>query len=95
MILHVYEAAKKANVGDVIVASPNEQINNLIKSNNGVCVITNPNHKTGTDRIVEVLSGRSCDWVMNIQGDEPLISSSDLERLINEAQNTKGTIKIL
>ena len=30
MILHVYEAAKKANVGDVIVASPNEQINNLI-----------------------------------------------------------------
>ena len=54
MILHVYEAAKKANVGDVIVASPNEQINNLIKSNNGVCVITNPNPKTGTDRVFEV-----------------------------------------
>ena len=32
MILHVYEAAKKANIGDVIVASPNETNSKLITS---------------------------------------------------------------
>ena len=40
MILHVYEAAK-ANIGDVIVASPNQQIYELITSVKGICVKTN------------------------------------------------------
>ena len=54
MILHVYEAAKKANIGDVIVASPNQKICELISSAQGVCVKTQSNHETGTDRIFEV-----------------------------------------
>ena len=54
MILHVYEAAKKANIGDVIVASPNQQIFELITSVKGICVKTKPDHQTGTDRIFEV-----------------------------------------
>ena len=54
MILHVYEAAKKANIGEVIVASPNQQIYELITSAKGICVNTRPDHKTGTDRIFEV-----------------------------------------
>jgi len=84
MILHVYEAAKKANVGDVIVASPNEQINNLIKSNNGVCVITNPNHKTGTDRVFEVYDkflARKPSIVINLQGDMPNINPDSIKAL--------------
>ena len=54
MILHVYEAAKKANIGEVIVASPNQQIYELITSAKGICVKTRLDHKTGTDRIFEV-----------------------------------------
>ena len=54
MILHVYEAAKKANIGEVIVASPNQQIYELITSAKGICVKTRSDHKTGTDRIFEV-----------------------------------------
>ena len=84
MILHVYEAAKKANVGDVIVASPNEQINNLIKSNNGVCVNTNPNHKTGTDRVFEVYDkflARKPSVVINLQGDMPNINPDSIKVL--------------
>ncbi len=54
MILHVYEAAKKASIGDVIVASPNKQICELINSVKGICVKTKPDHETGTDRIFEV-----------------------------------------
>ena len=54
MILHVYEAAKNAKVGEVIVASPDDQILDLIKSKNGIGIKTKTNHKTGTDRIFEV-----------------------------------------
>ena len=92
MIQHVWEnAVNTKGIDEVIVATDDDRIFDSVKEFGGKVTLTNPNHKTGTDRIVEVLSGRSCDWVMNIQGDEPLISSSDLERLINEAQNTKGT----
>ena len=51
MILHVYEAAKNANAGEVIVASPNEQICDLISSVNGNFIKTKIEHQTGTDRI--------------------------------------------
>ena len=50
MILHVYEAAKNANVGDVIVTSPNKEICELITSVKGTCVITKINHETGKKR---------------------------------------------
>ena len=55
MILHVYEAAKKANIGEVIVASPNQQIYELVTSAKGICVKTRLDHKTGTDRISKFL----------------------------------------
>ena len=40
MILHVYEAAKKTNMGEVYVATPDQKIINLSKNNGGKC------HKT-------------------------------------------------
>ena len=48
------EAANKAGIGEVIVASPNKQIQDLILKNKITCVITKNHHKTGTDRIFEV-----------------------------------------
>jgi len=86
MILHVYEAAKKADIGEVIVASPNEEIRKLITSHNGVCVITNPNHKTGTDRIFEVFDKflkRKPKIIINLQGDMPNIETGSIKYLSN------------
>ena len=84
MILHVYEAAKKANIGKVIVTSPNEQILSLIKSVNGISVKTSINHKTGTDRIFEVfdkyLKGEP-KYIINLQGDMPNIEPQAIKML--------------
>ena len=92
MIQHVWEnAVKTKGIDEVIVATDDNRIFSTVSEFGGKVVLTDPNHETGTDRIVEALSGRSCDWVINIQGDEPLMSSSDLERLIKKAQNSKGT----
>ena len=56
MILHVYDVAKKSKVGDVIVATPDKEIFNLIKSHGGQGVITSNKHQTGTDRVYEVFN---------------------------------------
>ena len=54
MILHVYDIAKSSNVGEVIVASPDKEILNLVKTHNGQAVLTSDKHQTGTDRVFEV-----------------------------------------
>tara|TARA_E500000331_G_scaffold23136_1_gene20102 strand:+ start:19 stop:753 length:735 start_codon:yes stop_codon:yes gene_type:complete len=84
MILHVYEAAKKANIGDVIVASPNQQICELITSEKGICVKTKPDHQTGTDRIFEVFAkflNKKPQTIINLQGDMPNIDPSAIKML--------------
>ena len=84
MILHVYEAAKKANIGDVIVASPNQQICKLITSEKGICVKTKPDHETGTDRIFEVYDkflNKKPQTIINLQGDMPNIDPSAIKML--------------
>ena len=54
MILHVYETAIKAKIGEVFVATPDREIADIIKSHGGKAAITNKSHQTGTDRIFEV-----------------------------------------
>ena len=84
MILHVYEAAKKANIGDVIVASPNKQICELITSVKGICVKTKHDHETGTDRIFEVFDkflNKKPQTIINLQGDMPNIDPSAIKML--------------
>jgi 3-deoxy-manno-octulosonate cytidylyltransferase (CMP-KDO synthetase) len=92
MIQHVWERAMQTQaVDEVLVATDDQRILNAVEKFGGKAVLTSTEHKTGTDRIVEALSGHSCDWVLNIQGDEPLVLPSDLERLIRKAQHTEGT----
>ena len=84
MILHVYEAARKANIGDVIVASPNQLICELITSVKGICIKTKPDHKTGTDRIFEVFNkflDKKPQTIINLQGDMPNIDPSAIKML--------------
>ena len=92
MIQHVWERAMQTKaIDDVLVATDDQRILTAVEKFGGKGILTNQKHKTGTDRIVEAVSGRSCEWVLNIQGDEPLLLSSDIERLILQAQNTEGT----
>ena len=89
MILHVYEAAKKANVGEVIVASPNKEIYDLISSKGGICVRTKDTHNTGTDRIFEVFDKvlkKEPQTIINLQGDMPNIEPDSIKMLCNYMQ---------
>ena len=71
MILHVYEAAKKTNTGDVYVATPDQKIINVITNNGGKAILTSLDHQTGTDRVYEVFKNelknehKAVDQVVN------------------------------
>ena len=48
----------------------------------GTSGMTRADHRTGTDRIAEVASQLSCDIVVNVQGDEPLIDPVTIEDVV-------------
>jgi 3-deoxy-manno-octulosonate cytidylyltransferase (CMP-KDO synthetase) len=85
MILHVYEAAKKTNSGEVYVATPDQKIIDLINDNGGKAVQTSFNHETGTDRVYEVFKTlkNSPSIIINLQGDMPNIEPKTITELIS------------
>ena len=56
MILHVYDLAVKTSLGEVIVATPDQKIIDIVQNHGGTAVMTKKEHQTGTDRIFEVFS---------------------------------------
>ncbi len=86
MILHVYEAAKIAKSGEVIIATPDQAIINLIKKSGGNAVLTTNDHKTGTDRIFEAFKktfNSDAHIIVNLQGDMPNIEPKAIKDLID------------
>jgi 3-deoxy-manno-octulosonate cytidylyltransferase (CMP-KDO synthetase) len=83
MIEHVYRRAASARgVDAVVVATDDVRIEAAVKKFGGIAMITRPTHRTGTDRIAEVAANLSCEIVLNLQGDEPLIEPLTLEAVM-------------
>jgi 3-deoxy-manno-octulosonate cytidylyltransferase (CMP-KDO synthetase) len=85
MICWVVERALAAqNIARAIVATDDERIALAVKSAGYEAVMTDARHKSGTDRIAEVASSlESTEIIVNVQGDEPLISPETIERAID------------
>lgn len=85
MIRRVYEQCRKAScLSDVIVATDDKRIYDHVLDFGGKAVMTLAKHRSGTDRIAEVLrkwKERSPFAVINIQGDEPFIHPSQIRQV--------------
>ena len=98
LINHVYEKGEASNIGDVYVATSDKEIFDEVISNNGKCILTQKNHSTGTDRIFEAyeqLNRNDIDYIINLQGDEPLIDVNDIINLNNLAIKHNSEIATL
>jgi 3-deoxy-manno-octulosonate cytidylyltransferase (CMP-KDO synthetase) len=74
MIEHVYRRVALApGISRVIVATDDLRIATKVAEFGGNVKLTKVTHRTGTDRLAEVVSALDCDVVVNVQGDEPLI----------------------
>ena len=98
IINHVYEKAISAKIGDVFVATGDEEIFKEVTKKGGKCILTEKEHQTGTDRIFEAyqkLELNNVDYIINLQGDEPMINIEDIKSLNTNTINKKFEIATL
>lgn len=82
VIQHVYEKVA-AVLEAAYVATDDERIYDVVKAFGGQVVMTRTDHKSGTDRIEEAIEKIGGEWdvVVNVQGDEPFVSKSQLDTI--------------
>ena len=85
MVCWVAERAGLArNVDRVIVATDSQQIADAVESRGFEAILTSAHHTSGTDRVAEVAARISdAEIIVNVQGDEPLISPETIERAVD------------
>jgi len=83
MIQYVYEGVCQSKlIDEVIVATDDERISEVVKSFGGKAIMTSPTHFTGTDRVAEVAKKLKSEIIVNVQGDEPLIKGDIIDNAI-------------
>jgi 3-deoxy-manno-octulosonate cytidylyltransferase (CMP-KDO synthetase) len=84
LVQHVVDQAKKCKrVSRVIVAADDERIVAALRPFGTECMLTDPNHPSGTDRVAEVAGrlGKDASPIINVQGDEPEIEPSTIDAM--------------
>jgi 3-deoxy-manno-octulosonate cytidylyltransferase (CMP-KDO synthetase) len=83
MIQRVYEGVCESKlIDDVIVATEDERILNVVKQFGGKGMMTSPDHPSGSDRVAEVARKLTAEIIVNVQGDEPLIKGRIIDKAI-------------
>ncbi len=83
LVQHVWERCQECKqIDDIIIATDDARIAEVASSFGAQTVLTDPNHPSGTDRIAEAAkSFPDHRVIINVQGDEPLISSGLIDEL--------------
>lgn len=97
IIQWVYEKAKSVKSADVvIVATDDERIFDAVKAFGGEVEMTSTEHKCGSDRIKEVADRHAdFEYIINLQGDEPMIKQEMIESVIDGVKNHNADISTL
>lgn len=98
MLQHVYERVSLARyLTSVVIATDDQRIYDEARNFGALVRMTRPDHPSGTDRVAEVASADSAEWVVNVQGDEPLIDPGAIDAailpLVDEPSIPMGTLK--
>jgi 3-deoxy-manno-octulosonate cytidylyltransferase (CMP-KDO synthetase) len=96
LVAHVLDRVRQARrLAEVIVATDHERIRQAVEAAGGTARLTREDHKTGSDRIGELLPGIEADVIVNVQGDEPEVDpaliDAILERLEADPEVDVGT----
>ena len=83
MIAWVYHRARRAaSLDHVLIATDSSEIVNYCNKAGIPAEMTSAAHRSGTDRIVEVMSRIAADIYVNIQGDEPMVTPEHIELML-------------
>lgn len=91
LVLWVVEGAMQSEHAErVIVATDDAEILQTVQDAGFDAELTSENHPSGTDRVWEVASSLQSDWIINVQGDEPLITGDILDSLYEQSVGGGG-----
>jgi 3-deoxy-manno-octulosonate cytidylyltransferase (CMP-KDO synthetase) len=83
LIQHVHQRCMLVRgIDGVYVATDDERIAAACAGFDAACLLTSPACLTGTDRVWDAAQQIAADVYVNVQGDEPLVRPSDIERVI-------------
>ena len=100
LIQHVWEGAKACEAIDqIVVATDAEEVMKAVQAFGGEAVMTSPDCASGTDRVAEAAAKfPEAEIVVNVQGDEPEMSSKPLYALVEGMKTTPaaemGTVAV-
>ena len=98
MILHVYDLAVKSGVGEVLVATPDQIISELITKNGGKSFISQEIHENGSSRVFEAFKkfySSKPEIIINLQSDLPTLASKDIIKLRDYLKSNKCDVGTL
>ena len=97
MIVHVWKQAKKTNIEEVVVATSDQEIFDVIKKCGGKSILTSNHHTNGSDRIFEAVASLESkpNLIINVQGDMPLINPDAINYLENFMKTGKAEMSTL
>ena len=83
MVVYVFRRAQGCRLlSDLLVATDSEEVVEACHAHHVPAVLTSSAHRSGTDRVWEVSRARVADVYVNIQGDEPLVTTGHIETLV-------------
>ena len=89
VVHRVYEQCKKAqSIDEVYIATDSQKVKEVCSSFTNNIILTDEKHQSGTDRIAEAISDIDCDIIINVQGDEPFIEPTLIDKLANSFENS-------
>ena len=90
MLQRVFERVSLAQVAPVYIATDSEKIQKVALKFMQNVIMTSSTHLSGTDRIAEAASKIDCDYIINVQADEPFIESSLLAKIAKKLQQKES-----
>ena len=95
MVVRVMNIAKSLDICDVIVATEDQKVVDVVEKYNGEAVLTDNTLQSGTDRIYQALkkTNRTYKYIINVQGDMPNIDGKIIKEII-QLLHTNDTIEI-
>src|SRR4029453_2631262 len=83
MVVYVFRRAQGCRMlSDLLVATDSDEVIEACHAHHIPAVLTSPEHRSGPDRLWEVSRARVADVYVNIQGDEPLVTTGHIETLV-------------
>ena len=98
LIEHTYSNAIKSNASRVIIATDDERIKTVAEGFGAEVCMTNDSHTSGTSRIAEAVSFlnfQNDDVIVNLQGDEPMMSPSAINQVASNLVSSGMSVATL